>query len=338
MPAEPRPRHIEPSAAAVARAFDLGTPVAALDPVGRAWSHSVYRLPTERGEFAVKVMRDPWASPRWRDWLAAAWEFERTAYAAGIAMPEPVPNPVDGGCVAVLHTGATVRVHRWVPGRPTPTEPVGPLVAAWVGRTLAALHGLAVQPRNPSVFPVVDTDNVEAWAGLVAAARGMGMPWTAGLVDCTDTVEAIADLALAARARSEATVMSHNDVDQKNLVLTTAGPVLCDWDVAAPAVPRRELADVALSMGDWSNAVVARMVVRSYEEQRGWPGDFEPSDLGPTLLSSVDWLTFNVERALGRRGREPTVIALGRDLVPGLLAALPRQLGVALRVEEFLGP
>lgn len=41
-------------------------------------------------------------------------------------------------------------------------------------------------------------------------------------------------------------VMTHGDVDQKNIVIAPGGPVLCDWDLAMPMVPRRELAETML--------------------------------------------------------------------------------------------
>lgn len=55
--------------------------------------------------------------------------------------------------------------------------------------------------------------------------------------------------------------MTHGDVDQKNLVLGVSGPVLCDWDLAVPLVPGRELADAALSLGAWMQRDIARQVV-----------------------------------------------------------------------------
>jgi aminoglycoside phosphotransferase (APT) family kinase protein len=54
-------------------------------------------------------------------------------------------------------------------------------------------------------------------------------------------VALIADLTRSAGFRPDQEVMTHGDIDQKNLLLTAAGPVLCDWDLAAPIVPRREL-------------------------------------------------------------------------------------------------
>ena len=75
-------------------------------------------------------------------------------------------------------------------------------------------------------------------------------------------------------------VLSHGDIDQKNMICTSRGPVLCDWDLVTPVVPRRELADVALSMGGWRDAAIARQVVRAYRRAGGDDSPFEPADLG----------------------------------------------------------
>jgi hypothetical protein len=113
--------------------------------------------------------------------------------------------------------------------------------------------------------------------------------------------------------------------------------VLCDWDVATPLLPAREVADVALSMANWVRFDIARTVVRAYFDAGGQDTDIQPADLGPQLMAGLDWIAFNVERAVGIRGTRPQDVALGNHLVPDLLARLPEQLNVSLRVTELLG-
>jgi len=74
--------------------------------------------------------------------------------------------------------------------------------------------------------------------------------------------------------------------------------VLCDWDVAMPLVPRRELADVALSLGAWERLDISRRVIRAYR----------------------------------------AAAVLAESLVPGLLAAFPRRMAAALGVGATLRP
>lgn len=321
-------------------AFGINAAVQAMVPVARAWSNRVYRLTTDAGSFAVKELRNPWQESRWSEWLVEAWQFEQQAYAAGVSMPTPILRS-DGGCLAWVDTvdgsgEAPVRLHHWIDGYPAPLGPVDPSVARWAGRLLATLHDLAIVPDDRGRFPIPNTDAVDRWPSLVAAARRHGASWAASLADHAASVEMIADLAGAAALRSEAEVMSHGDVDQKNIVLGDAGPALCDWDVAGPVVPRRELADVAMSLAAWSNEDIARQVVTAYRESHDAELCFVASDLGPSMMSGLDWLAFNVERAIGARPAEPADAVVGDGLVPELLAALPGQLAMALRLPDVL--
>lgn len=130
--------------------------------------------------------------------------------------------------------------------------------------------------------------------------------------------------------------MTHGDIDQKNIVTTSDGPVLCDWDVAAPLVPRWELADVALSLACWEALPIAREVVRAYRRSGGDDTAVQPSDLGLPMMTGLDWAAFNVERALGLRPATPAEAAMAGGLLPGLLAEIPVQAEMACRIAAVL--
>jgi Ser/Thr protein kinase RdoA (MazF antagonist) len=312
-----------------------------LSPVDGAWSHRVFRLETGAGSYAVKELRNPWRDPKWQAWLAAAFDFEMRAWDAGVAMPEPIPAP-DGGCVAwVARVGdrdeddpAPVRVHRWVDGAPAPDGAVSREVAWWAGSTLATMHGLAVRPRDRALFPVTSTATVDRWAELAAAAHERGVPWAGLVSDARPATQVAVDLFDADDEAPD--IMSHGDVDQKNVVLTGSSPVLCDWDVAAPVVPRQEVADVALSLAAWRRFDIAAAVVRAYRAAGGDDVRVRATDLGRTLVVSLDWIALNVERAMGVRDAHPDEVALASALVPRLLADYPRQVDVAVRIETLL--
>lgn len=330
-----------PEPDSVLAAFGLGGSVTAVTVVGGAWSNRVYRLDAGAGSFAVKEMRNPWADPGWERWLAEAWSFEQRALAAGVSAPLPVANPVDGGCLAWVRrrsgaSRAAVRLHRWAEGRPAGLGPVAPAIAVWAGQTLATLHGLRVRAGDRSVFPVPSTDTARRWPELADAAHRAGVAWAGLMTEVMPAVSEIAELAREAGHRPQEEVMTHGDIDQKNLIITPGGPVLCDWDLAAPLVPRRELADVALSLAGWQAFDIAREVVRSYRQAGGDDTGIQACDLGQPMMIGLDWVAFNVERALGRRPAAPAEVARAHELIPGLLAAIPRQAGTALRIRDVL--
>jgi len=310
-------------------------------PVAGAWSNRVFRLIVGAEAFAVKELRNPWGDARWFEWLDASWHFELAAIAAGVDAPEPVPNPDGGHCLAWVERDdngalAPIRVHRWVDGRPAESGPVGREVARWAGRTLATLHERAIRPADRTLFPMLNTDTADRWSDLIDAARRAKATWADQLADVADAVGVIADLARAGGDHPDEEVMTHGDVDQKNIVLGHSGPVLCDWDLVVPLVPRRELADAALSLGAWRRLDVAKEVVTTYCRARRTAVTFEPADLGQSMMTGLDWIGFNVERAIGLRDADPEEAETAQRIVPSLLDHLPRRVDLALRVRDAL--
>ena len=167
------------------------------------------------------------------------------------------------------------------------------------------MHGLVIKPADLSSFPVLTTANALRWPELTEAARRSGAHWAALMPATAASVSLIGQLARSSSYRAEDEVMSHGDIDQKNLIVTSSGPVLCDWDLAMPLVPRRELAVVAMSLASWRDVRVAREVVRSYRAHGGDDTDPVPVDLGWPLMSGIDWAVFNIERVLGQRPCTP---------------------------------
>jgi Ser/Thr protein kinase RdoA (MazF antagonist) len=325
----------------VLAAFSLPGRPEAMDAVAGAWSNRVYRLATTHGCYALKQLRNPWGDPRWQEWLDAAFRFEQQALAAGVAMPTPIPNPAGGGCLAWVATSSRteavpVRLHRWVDGRPLRHPEVDAAIAGWVGEVLATLHRLAVRPPDRSLFPVTSTSTADGWPELVDAARRAGAAWAGELMAVSPAIRTIAELARSAGHRPDDEVMTHGDVDPKNIVMTADGPCLCDWDVAAPLVPRREVADVAVSLADWRRFDLATRVVHAYRAAGGDASGLGSTDLGQSLMIGLDWVAFNVERAIGLRPAAPDEVALGDRLVPELLAKLPHQVEVALRLDQVV--
>jgi aminoglycoside phosphotransferase (APT) family kinase protein len=331
-----------PDPESVMTAFGLEGPLTAWTVVRGAWSNRVFRLGAGGRAFAVKEMRNPWGDPRWEEWLAQSWSFELLAIGAGVVAPAPLANPADGGCLARVSCGGgtgafvPVRVHRWVDGQPLGPGVVAPECARWAGQVLAALHGLGVRPHDRSMFPVLSTDSAGRWPELTDAAHRGGAEWAPLMTAAASSVTVIAELARSCGIRPGDEVMSHGDIDQKNLISARSGPVLCDWDLAAPLVPLRELADVAMSLACWQDFAIARAVVGAYRADGGNDTEITPPDLGQPMMTGLDWAAFNVARALGLRPASPADAALARDLLPALLAAIPGQVATALRITDIL--
>jgi hypothetical protein len=113
-----------------------------------------------------------------------------------------------------------VRVHHFVHGDPCPVGPVEPETAEWAGEILAGLHALDVDPEDPSLYPVPSTATADAWPELVRAVGELGYSWAADLDAMTPVVARAARMAASGLAVAGRAVMSHGDIDQKNVVLS----------------------------------------------------------------------------------------------------------------------
>jgi hypothetical protein len=76
---------------------------------------------------------------------------------------------------------------------------------------------------------VPNTDTASRWPELAEATQRSGVAWAPQLTAAAPAVSLIAELATSASYLPEQEVMAYGDVDQKNLITTAHGPVLCDW-------------------------------------------------------------------------------------------------------------
>lgn len=326
---------------AVLSAFRLPGSPRRLTPIAGAWSHRVFRLDTNRGQYAVKQLMNPWGADGWREWLDEAWEFELAACDAGVSMPRPLPTR-DDACLADVESfdgqsHVPVRLHEWVDARRCPPRPVDDQVGQVLGEDLAKMHALHHLPGREDVFPTVTRAGVDGWPGLIERLRGRGEDVARQAAEVSEWVSRIGEMFDAADTDYRGRPMSHGDVDQKNLLLSAAGPVLCDWDVAAPWAPRAELVRSAMSLADWERPDIARSTIAAYRRAGGDGSAVTPDDLIVDLVVGLDWLCVCLERATGLRQADEQRRKQSRQVLPHLIKQLPQHVDTTLDIASWIG-
>jgi Ser/Thr protein kinase RdoA (MazF antagonist) len=296
----------------------LGAPLRPMTRVHGKGFNRLYRLDTDQGSFAVKVLNLD------RDWTFRfddVFRLEQAAFAAGIPMPEPIS------------ADAEVLVHRWVEGQQVPEEPVSREFAFEIGEILARIHVLDVTWTQVSIEEPMPRD----WPELAERAAATGQSWADELAGAVDAFLAIAHFVDTCE-RPGPVVLTHRDIHPWNLLARDGRPVVLDWELSGTLELAGELGSTALSLSkgpgfDHIDGAVFRSVLDGYVAG----GGVLPAP-GPSwfVFMMGGWLGFtrwNIVRCLA--GIEaPTGPDLARchEEVRNGLAGLPDMFG---RLPEF---
>ncbi|WP_341361045.1 phosphotransferase [Georgenia sp. M64] len=273
----------------MARRFGLGAaPRLSAGPVARGRQGEVWRLTTSDGAWAVKTS----FRPRREAEVLPATHFQEAAHTAGVPTPAVV-RTTEGQVLAEVG-GVPVRVFEWVDLLP-PDPLVDPDL---VGAVLGALHqvrddGPSVPPDPWSHAPV----GADRWDDLLQRLRAGGAPFAGRLAALRDELVALESWIEPPRTLRTC----HRDLWADNLLPTTDGLCVIDWEEAGPADPSNELAAVLFEFARTDPGRV-RALLAAYEDAGGpgrveRPGHFTMliAQLGHiTEVAAEDWLAPNV--------------------------------------------
>lgn len=307
--------------------FGLGSTVSEPEPAKEAWSNQVVRVTTESGAYALKLF-DPDLGGDDLVALRESIEVEETVFGTGaVPMPAQVVDPSTGRWLVEIAPSCSgpsrlARAHVWVDGEVCADAPPSVASIRDVGRSVAALHRLALPGGDTSGLRAVDLDR---WYGAVAQARETDSAWSADLEACSPLVEELSTRVEQLRAQKRPMCTSHRDLNPKNAVVRPDGRVaLTDWDHAGPVLPGVELVVAASSFAGVSPEVDEELVTEFVAAYRDAGGDAEapdPVDLA-VECADIDWLLRNVERSLREAQHDDE---LHQRLAPALVGSFAAQ-------------
>ena len=259
----------------------------------------MWRVETDAGAFAVKLL-NPRLMQRAgiREVYRASERVASSVAAAGL--PALAARACDGDPVQDLAVG-TVLVFDWVEGRCLGPGPSGPGPARRMGELLARLHALGLDAAGFDT-PRSEATPASRWRDLVDRGRAAGLEWArSGLADELSRLGELA--ASASRSLSDGWVLSHRDLDQKNVLWREDGsPLLLDWEGVGLCSPAVELAAMALS---WSgalegpaNAASFEAVWSGYADAGGRRRSARADALAAALADRLHWLEHCMDRSL----------------------------------------
>lgn len=299
--------------------------------------HSMWRLETEGGCFAVKQfasdmdMLDAATAAQINATEVTACEFSRHG------IPALSSLHVERQHLQLLD-GAGYLVYPWTTATACHRNGIEEHHAVVVATTLARMHRCDIDvPELQDVpsFPVT----AERVIRLVQLARQRNVRYSDILQDRLEDILRIVASHAPALARLEAhRVVSHGDLDHKNVLWDAAGePLLIDWESARRLNPTYELLLEALDWGGITANFDSRpftTILQAYVDAGGLIVEAMIPAVADAIQGAwVNWLLYNVGRAVGLDDTRQR--AIGSSQVDLVLSALLRMEKQADRLTEI---
>lgn len=303
-------------------------------PLSGGLMHRVWRVRTTGGDFAVKAL-NPEVAAR-----PGALESIENGERVGAALARVVPAVVAlelGGRHVVECGGLWYVVYPYIDGTSAFPPDITAAHCAAIGDALGRMHraNVAVPGLKPEVEPTPAID----WPGLLALSP-VEAEWRGRLEAALPELVAWTDAAREADARdADAPVLTHRDLDPKNVLWRGLSPFLIDWEAAGYARPRRELLEVALYWADDGegglDGALCEALLRAYGRHMPLRGDWTPV-FAAGRANLLAWLAYSVRRASGQTSPDAEEVRLGAAEVGKTLGALEGYEAKAKVIEGFL--
>jgi len=280
----------------------FGAITAGPEKVAGGLLHKMWRVETASGVYAVKQLNPEIMKRPNIEHIYILSEMIASAYAAD-GIPA-IPAIKHEGCPLHQCGADMVMVYDWFDGAPVAVGSVERGRSFRIGAMLASLH--KYQPEisglEPPLFKGFGEDH---WQNLRQQANQKRPPWMSDFEPAfADIISLSAQYHQAAGALRDELVISHRDMDQKNILWTADdSPAIIDWEAAGLTNPAMELFDGALN---WSGRAVGSDGLGSFEAYiRGHRSTKEaPQTSGRAAFLGVlgnwmEWLEFNIGRSIG---------------------------------------
>ncbi|GMK41502.1 hypothetical protein PCCS19_45590 [Paenibacillus sp. CCS19] len=284
----------------------------------------MYGIKTTQGRFAIKVlnsfiMQRPTA-------ITNFVRSERIANIAAKVVPAAPAIQFDG---VTLHKLGHyyLQAFNWVEGVVLKPDDISINHCTTIGAILADLHladfsTLSIEPPNAA-----NGEQTIDWNEYLKLGEDRMLCWIEQLRDIIDKLyiwDAEANEAVI--KLSVHTVISHNDLDPKNVLWDNRIPTIIDWECAGFINPMQDLIETALywATDRAGNADQKRFLafIHAYQAKTGPLATDWRIVLSSGFTGKLGWLAYNLRRSLGIESNDAAEQQLGTEQVMATLQAL----------------
>ncbi|MCX5922133.1 MAG: phosphotransferase [Candidatus Dependentiae bacterium] len=271
-------------------------------PVAGGLLHEMWYVTTDRGHYAVKVL-----SPKIMQKMGVLDRYEATETIARMFFEKGIPAVVsitnDNKSVIELDNAFFI-IYPWMPGTILSQNLTNREYAKKIATIVAQMHQLNLQlPKLTQATWDIHANSY--YENLIAKAIKSNLPFASALHDLTaDIFTWNEKYSHAITQLNKHTLISHGDLDQKNVLWTDDGnPMIIDWEAARLLNPTQDIICIAL---DWSgfpsgtiNIEFFTSIINAYKKAGGTINkDDIQASFDCIRGNCLNWMAYNIERSL----------------------------------------
>ena len=268
-------------------------------PLSGGFLHRMYRLQTDRGDFALKrlngaIMKRSAAMGN----FARAEGLESVLEARGLPI---LPALRLNGQKMQRAGGEYFYLFDYYAGKSLRQNEVTPRHCERVGGALAAIHAIDKRGEARDSAPIsID------WELYLEKTKRAGMEIHLMLAECLPLIQKSQEMGNRARKRlPPLSAICHNDMDCKNVLWAGDDFRIIDLECLDYSQPQMELFELALCWAGYEESRLDFSLFRAFLRGYAAGGGEAPKDwetLYSCNIGRLEWLEYNVKRALGLEG------------------------------------
>lgn len=298
--------------------------------------HKMYHVSTERGEYAVKllnpdIMKRPEA-------LQNMINSEIVSNALKDVVPLVAAKCFDGKCIIELD-GSFYVIFDWIEGKSIFVPDISEHHCVQVGRILGKIH--AANIKVDSIEKSHDIRGVYDWKLLLEKAEPCNAECYSVLQEnLADIMQWDNHVVSGLPEVSQDQVISHRDLDPKNIMWKNDEPYIIDWEAAGYVNPFQELIEVlnywiSDETGKYNKAKFDALM-QAYTENMGIGNVNWDAVMDCSFDGMLGWLEYSIKRALGMEGSDAKDRQEGMQQTKGTILELKKYENQIEQLKEWM--
>jgi len=318
--------------------LQLGKMVGMPKAISGGLLHKMYAVKTSTGKYAIKAL-----NPQIMRRPMAMQNFINSEHIANIASNNisALPAKRFNGVFMQEIDNQFYLVFDWIEGKSIKFDEINIIHCEKIGAILADIHitdfsklGIANDWSDNTTYTI-------DWSDYLQKGQESNAVWTNLLLEIIDKLyDWNAQASKSAKLLASDMVISHRDLDPKNVMWNQDDPIVIDWEAAGYINPMQELIETAIywSEDEMGNIDKEKFLafIDGYKKKYGKLQENWRTVLVSGFLGKLNWLEYNLKRSLWIECTEAEEQEMGTTEVIGIINHIRRYADMISGLEKWL--